>query len=102
MTSFISIYTLNKFNKILLDYKKNIIKDLYIHYIDNTKINYQELENKLLENNVKKYIYNININKCLAIICKDKTYIQCNNGQTNNKYCLKHINNRNYGSYNLN
>ena len=100
MASFISVYTLNKFNKILLDYKKNIIKDFYINYIDNTNINYQEFENKLLENKSKKK-HNINRNKCLAIICKDNEYTQCNNGQTNGDYCLKHINNRNYGSYNL-
>lgn len=102
MSSFISIYTLKKLKLILDNYKKNILKDFYSHFLnENLKNNlsYNEFENMVLENVVKCQIKK-NYNKCIAIVHNKHGVSQCNNGQTCGLVCAKHKNNLFYGTIN--
>ena len=101
MDFYISIYTLNKLDRILNDYKKKIIKDFY--ELNKLTIDYQQFENSILE----RKIYNIpkkelDCNKCHAYIWK-KGYgkVQCSINQTNDNFCKKHSLNQNYGIINF-
>ena len=42
----ISIHNVNKFEKVLLDYKKRILEDFHENFVSD-KVTYQELENIL-------------------------------------------------------
>ena len=54
MDFYISIYTLNKLDNTLDDYKKRILKDF--HKINNLDIDYQTFENSILERKIPKPI----------------------------------------------
>ena len=104
MESYVSVYTLKTFDNLLSNYKKKVLEDFYINFINNKdkeKMSYQEFENKFLERDKKPIIKNkdIDIDKCHAYIWK-KNYgkIQCSHNKSKNNYCLFHVNKQNYGS----
>ena len=101
MVSFISIYTLNKLDNILVGYKKTIIKDFYDNYMDKDikcEIDYQSFENMLLERGVNKKDIIVDDTKCLARVHhRNDGFYQCNNGRSNGNFCLKHVDRLNYG-----
>tara|TARA_Y100000022_G_C13075717_1_gene295501 strand:+ start:79 stop:399 length:321 start_codon:yes stop_codon:yes gene_type:complete len=106
MDFYISIYTLKKIDNLLNNYKKNILKDFYDNFLDDSykeNMNYQEFENKFIERKKKFIIKNKNINydKCHAYIWK-KEYgkVQCSNNKTVNNFCKFHCKKQNYGTIN--
>ena len=102
MNSYISVYTLTKFNSIIDSYKRNILKDFYT--LNNINEDYQTYENKYIENTPT--IYNIkktkDINKCHAYVYKKHFgKVQCNNSIKNDLFCGKHAKYQNYGIINF-
>tara|TARA_B110001469_G_C9334703_1_gene178030 strand:+ start:85 stop:408 length:324 start_codon:yes stop_codon:yes gene_type:complete len=101
INSYISIHTLNKLDNNLLDYKKNILKHFYNNFLKDKTIDYQNFENKYLENNPTIIERSINDKKCMARVqYKTNTYKQCDNYKKNGDYCNIHFKNSNYGNIN--
>jgi len=101
MDFYISIYTLNKLDNTLQNYKKKILKNF--HSINNLSIDYETFEKKILERKINKPIVKqLDYNKCHAYIWK-KNYgkIQCTNNHSINKFCKKHNLKQNYGIINF-
>jgi len=103
MDFYISIYTLNKLDNTLQNYKKKILKDF--HFINNLSINYDTFEKNILERKINKPIIkqlDYNYNKCHAYIWK-KNYgkIQCSNNHSIDNFCKKHHLKQNYGIINF-
>ena len=102
MDFYISVYTLNKFDNTLLNYKRKILKDF--HSINNLSIDYDTFENEILERKINKPIIKneLDENKCHAYIWK-KNYgkIQCTNNHSINNFCKKHFQKQNYGIINF-
>ena len=103
MDFYISIYTLNKLDNLLDDYKRRILKDF--HEINQLDIDYQTYENDILERKKPKpLIRNLkpDKNKCNAYVWKlNYGKIQCSNKQTINNFCKKHHLTQNYGIINF-
>ena len=101
MDFYISIFTLNKLDNTLINYKKKILKDF--HSINKLSIDYELFETNILERKNKKTIVKkLEKNKCHAYIWK-KNYgkIQCTNNHSINKFCKKHNLKQNYGIINF-
>lgn len=97
----ISIHNINKFEKVLLDYKKRILADFHENFVSD-KVSYRELENMfLVKQEVKPIIkrtQEIDETKCMAkIYIENYGCIQCSNKKKDGDYCLKHVVNQNYG-----
>lgn len=97
----VSIYTLQKLDNDLIDYKKRILRHFYNNFlknIDNT-VDYQTFENKFLENESKIINRKINEKKCMAKVqYKKNQFKQCDNFKKKGDYCNIHYENRNYGN----
>ena len=103
MDFYISIYTLNKLDNVLDNYKKHILKDF--HEINNLSIDYQTFENSILERKIPKpLIRNLKPvkDKCNAYVWKlNYGKVQCSNKKTINNFCKKHHLTQNYGIINF-
>ena len=97
----ISMHNVNKFEKVLLDYKKRILADFHENFVSE-KISLQELENMFIikkeVNPIIKRSHQIDENNCMAKIwIENYGCIQCSNKKKEGDYCLKHVVNQNYG-----
>lgn len=97
----ISMHNVNKFENVLLDYKKRILQDFQENFVSD-QITYEELEKKYLTKKIVKPIIKrsleIDESKCMAKIwIENYGYIQCSNNKKGGDYCLKHVVNQNYG-----
>ena len=103
MDFYISIYTLNKLDNLLDNYKKRILKDFY--EINELSIDYQSFENSIIERKINNpIIRNItpNKNNCNAYVWKlNYGKVQCSNKKSINKFCKKHYLTQNYGIINF-
>ena len=103
MDCYISIYTLNKLDNILNNYKKRILKDFYDNFLDKKykeNMPYQLFENRFLERKKIHIIKNktSNYDNCYAYIWKkDYGKVQCSNNKSIGDFCKFHCKKQNYG-----
>lgn len=103
MDFYISIYTLKKFENIVNNYKRRVLKDFYeTHRLDlKTNINYQDFENSYIEGEIKENITSKEIifdkNKCHALVLDKKSKRQCRHSKKIGNFCKKHYENHNCG-----
>ena len=100
----ISMHNVNKFENVLLDYKKRILQDFQANFVRD-QITYEELEEKYLTKKTVKPIIKrsleIDEEKCMARVWIETIgYLQCNNRKKDGDYCLKHNMIQNYGNIN--
>lgn len=102
MDFYISIYTLNKLDNTITNYKKKILKDF--HSINNLSIDYETFEKQILERKINKPIVRkyLDKNKCHAYVWK-KNFgkVQCINNHSINNFCKQHYIKQNYGIINF-
>ena len=101
ISSYVSKKTLNELDKIILDYKVQILDDINKNF--NLNIDKETFRNMYLKReefivNIKKN-EDIDFNKCYAIVYYKKYgYNQCKRNKTNVNYCSLHCENQYYGS----